>query len=382
MYKQLAILGLVVTNLSSCSSQKDSAVHWTGEGDGTSWSDEANWNPAGVPIGQTVVIGNALISVDIDVSIGNTQRVVMADAVLRIADGATLVNAGVIEFRNSAVAEDPGGTFTNDGAVLGSGVVSMSCGGGAAPNTGDVSASVDVVICAAPCDPADECCGSGGPTGCTHTAKYWRHEPDWPLAKDELLCNRGFAEILRSDDFGDLESDSGSDSDPCSDSSESASSSSESASSDSGGEPSDPDEESSDSGSISSDSDSLSQGDLEEAWFQLAHSYIAAVLNQADGASSTPRVDLALAETLALLESNCDGLPAAMLNTIRELDLVLRDYNAGVTGPGPCPDDPVECPADDDDGFAMPAMPKTACFDTGFGEKCVVTRGITTQAAR
>ena len=368
MFKRIVVASLALMVVASCSKERASATHWTGGGDGINWSDADNWQPSSVPNADTaIVIQKASVRLDADTTISSSQRLMMIEAVLQIAPGTALINAGVIDMQSSTVAEVGTGVFQNDGSVVGEGTLSIGCGGGAAPDTGEVANSIFQAICATPCDPTLGCCEPGAPTGCTHTVLYWEREADWPLAKTELICGRQYDAVLRSDDFGDLESDSGSDSDPCSDSSESASSSSESASNSS------TPGVSSDSGSISSNSDSFSDGDQAEAWFQLAHSYIAAVINQASGASSTPRVDLALEEARILLTMNCSGIAVADLSTVRELDVVLTDYNTGVIGPGPCAEEPVLCAPTHN---TVAATRKEVCFDTGYGKKCMMTSGL------
>lgn len=71
-----------------------------------------------------------------------------------------------------------------------------------------------------------------------------------------------------------------------------------------------------------------------EAWYILAHQYIAASLNAASGAST---VDLggALASARAILTANCGGITADRQAAI-DLSYKLDSYNNGLIGPGHC----------------------------------------------
>jgi|SRR5687768_8225937 len=71
-----------------------------------------------------------------------------------------------------------------------------------------------------------------------------------------------------------------------------------------------------------------------EAWYILAHQYIAASLNAASGAASA-EVDAALAESRAILTANCAGITADRQNAI-DLSYLLDSYNNGLIGPGHC----------------------------------------------
>jgi hypothetical protein len=93
------------------------------------------------------------------------------------------------------------------------------------------------------------------------------------------------------------------------------------------------------------------QGD---AWYILAHQYIAAILNEAAGANTVTPTDITdeLADALALLTawapgsltSKATGAAAAARDDALELAGDLDDWNNGVTGPGHCEGD---VPVDD-----------------------------------
>jgi len=124
-------------------------------------------------------------------------------------------------------------------------------------------------------------------TGCTRTQGYWkRHNEhatppglqlDWPppYDEDDLLCGQTLLEILNTPPQGD-------------------------------------------------------------AWYILAHQYIAARLNIASGASSTPEVDATLASAEAWLLDNCGGSPASESPDALAWAATLERYNRGAIGPGHC----------------------------------------------
>jgi hypothetical protein len=75
-----------------------------------------------------------------------------------------------------------------------------------------------------------------------------------------------------------------------------------------------------------------------DAWYILAHQYIAALLNQKAGAN-TSDVDDELAEALGILTANAPGsLKAQSATRDRAIELagILDDYNNGEIGPGHC----------------------------------------------
>ena len=74
-----------------------------------------------------------------------------------------------------------------------------------------------------------------------------------------------------------------------------------------------------------------------DAWLILARQFIAARLNIANGASSTPEVDAAIAEATELLAANCDEMPTTEIRS-RAIELagLLDGYNNGAVGPGHC----------------------------------------------
>ena len=131
--------------------------------------------------------------------------------------------------------------------------------------------------------------GGGGGTcsdcGCTLTQGYWKNHNefrtkasqhiDWPAPLDEsqLLCNRKLLDILNTVPKG-------------------------------------------------------------EAWYILAHQFIAASLNVAAGADKTD-VASTLTEAKAILTSNCNGITADRQKAI-DLSYLLDSYNNGLIGPGHC----------------------------------------------
>jgi hypothetical protein len=124
------------------------------------------------------------------------------------------------------------------------------------------------------------CCDDG--EGCTLTQGYWKThhagaQPEvldvpWPISEDTLLCGETWLDILWTVPAGN-------------------------------------------------------------GWYVLAHQYIAAQLNVASGASTTPEVDQALLDAQALLEGNCTWLAPNQATTLADL---LDDYNNGDVGPGHC----------------------------------------------
>lgn len=74
-----------------------------------------------------------------------------------------------------------------------------------------------------------------------------------------------------------------------------------------------------------------------DAWYKLATQWITSLLNQADGASSTPVIDQALLEGETLIESNCRSIPKQLKNNAAGVTSLLESYNKGLAGPGACP---------------------------------------------
>jgi hypothetical protein len=133
-------------------------------------------------------------------------------------------------------------------------------------------------------DCTGEGCDDGG-GGCTLTQGYWKNHNefrtqasqriDWPAPLDEsqLLCGQKWLDILHTVPHG-------------------------------------------------------------EAWYILAHQYIAASLNAAAGASTTD-LGTALDSARALLTANCGGITADRQAAI-DLSYKLDSYNNGLIGPGHC----------------------------------------------
>lgn len=71
----------------------------------------------------------------------------------------------------------------------------------------------------------------------------------------------------------------------------------------------------------------------------LAHQYIAAILNVARGASTTPEVDRALADAADLIVDSCGRVisPSSQVGSrMVEISSLLDAYNNGLVGPGHC----------------------------------------------
>ena len=122
--------------------------------------------------------------------------------------------------------------------------------------------------------------------GCTRTLGYWKTHSahadaprniPWPISEETLLCDATWFDILNTKPRGD-------------------------------------------------------------AWIILAHQWIAAMLNEASGASTDDLGD-ALDEAGDLLSGNCDGLDGEDRDRALELAGLLDDYNNGVIGPGHCDDE-------------------------------------------
>jgi hypothetical protein len=73
-----------------------------------------------------------------------------------------------------------------------------------------------------------------------------------------------------------------------------------------------------------------------DAWTILAHQWIAAQLNVANGASVPEGVSTALSTSQSLLTANCSGIPPAQRQAALESSLILDSYNNGLIGPGHC----------------------------------------------
>ena len=140
--------------------------------------------------------------------------------------------------------------------------------------------------CTCPCtDDSDGCEGPNCAEGCTFTQGYWKNhnelktsanqKRDWPLPFDEsqLMCGQKLLDILNTSPRG-------------------------------------------------------------EAWYILAHQYIAASLNAASGAS-TSELGTALADARAMLTANCGGITTNRQAAI-DLSYKLDSYNNGLIGPGHC----------------------------------------------
>ncbi|MGH7714030.1 MAG: hypothetical protein ACREOG_22310 [Gemmatimonadaceae bacterium] len=77
------------------------------------------------------------------------------------------------------------------------------------------------------------------------------------------------------------------------------------------------------------------------AYLQLAHQYIAAVLNTGGGASGVAAVDAAIAGAAAYFAGAPAGIPnptGALRTQLQGWATTLDNFNNGVTGPGHCPE--------------------------------------------
>ena len=74
------------------------------------------------------------------------------------------------------------------------------------------------------------------------------------------------------------------------------------------------------------------------AYYNLAHQYMAATMNIANGAGSTPAVDAALAKATAFFQSTSPTakLTAKQRNEVLQWAALLDQYNNGLVGPGHC----------------------------------------------
>ena len=71
-------------------------------------------------------------------------------------------------------------------------------------------------------------------------------------------------------------------------------------------------------------------------WYVLAHQWIAAELNVANGASAPASVQAAMAQAATLLGDNCTSLPSGQTPLAAFLVDLLDQYNNGIIGPGHC----------------------------------------------
>jgi hypothetical protein len=85
-----------------------------------------------------------------------------------------------------------------------------------------------------------------------------------------------------------------------------------------------------------------------QAWYILAHQWIAAKLNAANGASVPPEVQTAITQAGNLLIGDCGYIPPSEAATTTSLGTLLDDYNNGLIGPGHC--------ASDSGGVATPVI--------------------------
>ncbi len=74
------------------------------------------------------------------------------------------------------------------------------------------------------------------------------------------------------------------------------------------------------------------------AWYNLAHQWIAATLNEANGSSVPENVQSAMAQSEALLTANCGSFSQSLSPLASTLTDLLDQYNSGIVGPGHCSD--------------------------------------------
>ena len=71
-------------------------------------------------------------------------------------------------------------------------------------------------------------------------------------------------------------------------------------------------------------------------WYNLAHQWIAATLNRAQGSSAPDIIQSAMTQAEALLTANCANIPDSQVTLASNLTALLDEYNTGVVGPGHC----------------------------------------------
>jgi hypothetical protein len=152
--------------------------------------------------------------------------------------------------------------------------------------------------------------GAPDDDGCTLTQGYWKNhhaqaenpaqQQPWPLDEGNLLCDQTWLDILHTPPKGD-------------------------------------------------------------AWYVVAHQWIAASLNVAAGAAPTPEVTAALSQADAML-SDCAIDPDEHDDALAAADL-LDAFNNGAVGPGHCDDDG-ETTGDTDDGTTGDTDGPCSCSDT------------------
>ena len=85
-----------------------------------------------------------------------------------------------------------------------------------------------------------------------------------------------------------------------------------------------------------------------DKWLILAHQYIAAILNAANGASVPADVQVALDDAASIL-ADCDGLDAEQQSDAVEASEILDSYNNGLAGPDHCDDAGEQQPSNEGD---------------------------------
>ncbi len=123
------------------------------------------------------------------------------------------------------------------------------------------------------------------PDHCTFTQGYWKNHSkyatnnnqsqSWPLSEDTLLCGMTWYNILLNQPQGD-------------------------------------------------------------AWYNLAHQWIAVQLNEANGSSVPNFIKNAMAQAATLLNGNCSNVAQSIVPLATQLTNLLDQYNTGQIGPGHC----------------------------------------------
>lgn len=123
------------------------------------------------------------------------------------------------------------------------------------------------------------------------------------------------------------------------------------------------------------------------AYYSLAHQYIAAQLNFLNGASSTPEVTDAINAATTLFNTytpaQWSSLPKSVKNQFKSLANILDQYNNGIIGPGHCDDeDDDDEDDDDDDDYGGKSKDRSAAADEAAAGTVTVTPNPTRDLVR
>lgn len=147
--------------------------------------------------------------------------------------------------------------------------------------------------------------GEPGDDGCTLTQGYWKNHGNWPIQAGAEMCGQSWQEILETPPKGD-------------------------------------------------------------AWYILAHQWIAAKLNVASGAVPPLEVADAIAQAGVYLQ-DCQISKAEKAAAL-ELSGLLDDFNNGNVGPAHCDDGPGDGGGDDTTTGADATTGDETCGDTDHGD--------------